>query len=218
MLRIRNRFQPILDLQKEAIEKKGILPQEWNVYEAIIEKKYSDHDVKRRLFNLVVFTISRDLCPIARVYYQKYFINKDKFFWEMTLVKPSTLLFKNGDAKHQISGEYDLLLAASNPNISVIANNIQGFDFGIFFYEKYSNIPQLINGISTFKNQITNKSKMKDGTKNIIAACIMVSGLILASIIYAYSTRYTIISDKFGYGKKIDNWSGTYVKLKEVEK
>lgn len=32
--------------------------------------------------------------------------------------------------------------------------------------------------------------EMKDGTKNIIAACILAFGLILSTFIYAYSNRY----------------------------
>jgi len=59
--------------------------------------------------------------------------------------------------------------------------------------------------------------KLTEGTKNIIAACIIAFGFIVASIIYAYSTRYTIISDRFGFGKKIDSWSGTYIELKEAK-
>lgn len=33
---------------------------------------------------------------------------------------------------------------------------------------------------------------MKDGNKNIIAACILAFGLIVASIFYAFANRYEI--------------------------
>lgn len=49
---------------------------------------------------------------------------------------------------------------------------------------------------------------MKDGTKNIIAACVLAFGLIVSSIIYAISTRYSVSTD--GPPKRIDNWHGTF--------
>lgn len=46
---------------------------------------------------------------------------------------------------------------------------------------------------------------MSDNTRNIIIACIIATGLILSTIIYAFSTRYVI--DK---PIRIDKWTGTY--------
>jgi len=53
---------------------------------------------------------------------------------------------------------------------------------------------------------------MKDGTRNIIAACILAFGLIVSSIIFAYSNRYEIVKIPDGYMIKVDKWSGTMSK------
>ena len=56
---------------------------------------------------------------------------------------------------------------------------------------------------------------MKDGTKNIIAACILAVGLIVSTLIYAYSTRYELTTG--AYGRKIDKWTGTFEYLERAK-
>ena len=48
--------------------------------------------------------------------------------------------------------------------------------------------------------------------KNLLSAIILAVGLIVASVIYAYSTRYVIRE----YGR-IDKWNGTIEMLKVIE-
>ncbi len=49
--------------------------------------------------------------------------------------------------------------------------------------------------------------------KNIIAACIVAIGLISASLIYAYSTRYEIVKTP-DLIVKVDRWTGKFENLK----
>lgn len=54
---------------------------------------------------------------------------------------------------------------------------------------------------------------MKDGTKNIIAACILVLGLILSTIIYAYSNRHEIVRIPDSGIYRVDKWNGTIARI-----
>lgn len=79
------------------------------------------------------------------------------------------------------------------------------------YFEKYRlryKIKKAEERLSEIEGQIKPRTPMKDSTKNIIAACIIALGLIISTIIYAYSTRYQI--EKF---VRIDKWKGTYQKL-----
>lgn len=74
----------------------------------------------------------------------------------------------------------------------------------------------LVKLVRLIKNRILKttpiKIEMKDGTKNIIAACILALGMIVASIIYAYSSRYTV-----DMPLRIDKWKGTYQQMKHID-
>ncbi len=50
-----------------------------------------------------------------------------------------------------------------------------------------------------------NKNDMKDGTKNIIAACILMIGLIVAGFLYAFANRYEI--DQRHPAQRFDKWT-----------
>ncbi len=55
---------------------------------------------------------------------------------------------------------------------------------------------------------------MKEGTKNIVSALIIALGLIIASVIYAYSNRYDV--EKSGmYPRRFDKWNNTYEWINE---
>ena len=55
---------------------------------------------------------------------------------------------------------------------------------------------------------------MKEGTKNIIAACILAFGMILCAVIFAYSSRYEIVSH-YPYKYRVDRWTGTEIEVSE---
>lgn len=54
---------------------------------------------------------------------------------------------------------------------------------------------------------------MKNLDKNIVAACILALGLILSTIIYAYSNRYEIIRVPESGIFKVDKWNGTIARV-----
>ena len=58
---------------------------------------------------------------------------------------------------------------------------------------------------------------MKDATKNIIAACILAVGLIISTVIYAYSNRYSVEHRDYSKPVRFDKWNGTYQFMKEVK-
>lgn len=58
---------------------------------------------------------------------------------------------------------------------------------------------------------------MKNVDKNIIAALILALGLILSTVIYAYSTRYDIVKIPDGYMLKVDKWNGTISKCEFIK-
>ena len=51
---------------------------------------------------------------------------------------------------------------------------------------------------------------MKNGTKNIIAACILGISLIISSFIFAYSNRYEVDANY-----RTDKWTGTYIDMND---
>lgn len=81
------------------------------------------------------------------------------------------------------------------------------------YFEKYrlrSTIKKAQERLAEIEGQIKPHIPMTDNTRNIIIACIITSGLILSTIIYAFSTRYVI--DK---PIRIDRWTGTYQMIKK---
>lgn len=81
------------------------------------------------------------------------------------------------------------------------------------YFEKYrlrSTIRKAQERLAEIEGQIKPHIPMTDNTRNIIIACIVTSGLILSTIIYAFSTRYVI--DK---PIRIDRWTGTYQMIKK---
>lgn len=54
--------------------------------------------------------------------------------------------------------------------------------------------------------------KVTETNKNIIAATIIALGFIVASIIYAYSNRYTTQSFI-----RVDNWTGKFKTIEKVD-
>lgn len=51
--------------------------------------------------------------------------------------------------------------------------------------------------------------KIIEWNKNILAACIIAMGMIVASVIYAYSTRYEIVQSNRGGILRVDKWDGS---------
>lgn len=199
---LKNKYQPIKELQNEAIKRHGKLKSGWNVIEAIRSKKFSEDDVRKRIFNLIVanYDLFSGLVFTRIVYFQKRHFENANFLWEMTFVKPSEQAFLNGEAKYIMDSNFDKVAINYNKENSVLIV-LQAHTHIIFFNEKYEDIPKLINKLPIIKRQ----TYMKEGTKNIIAALIIGISIIVSAVIYAYSTRWEINNNG---SARIDKWTG----------
>lgn len=198
----KNKYQSIKDLQNEAIKRHGELKSGWNVIEAIRSKKFSEDDVRKKVYNLFVanYSISGDLGLTKIVYFQKRHFENSNSLWEMTFVKPSEQAFLDGEAKYIMDSNYDEVALNYNKENSILLVLQERTRF-IFFNEKYADIPKLINKVSITKR----KTYMKEGSKNIIAALIIGISIIVSAVIYAYSTRWEINNNG---SARIDKWTG----------
>lgn len=75
-----------------------------------------------------------------------------------------------------------------------------------------SEIPNIINNLEYYKEMNGKKLNSKTVDKNIIIAIILAFGMIVSTIIYAYSNRYTVVKLI-----RIDKWTGTYQVITKAE-
>ena len=133
--------------------------------------------------------------------------------WETTFQVTSEEL-KNGTIKRKITGEYHLLITKSDWSNSIIIE-LEKHDIAVFFDDKYSNIPSIINNFNPTKDQNNNKNKlsMKKPTSTFwICFSIILVGLLFCGTYYFVNKdngRYEydsglIIDKKTGEARQIE--------------
>lgn len=204
---LKDPFAPILEFQEEIKRLGGDVLANYDVYEAIVNSRDSI-EVSNRLLNLIYNNYGDEFQKMFRIR-KAYYLKNSESVYQITVDRPSEKAIEDGEAKPKISLKDSQLITVLNPYNSVLIERQNG-DMAIIFNETYSNVAQIINNSkSTIDNKtIFETPKMKDGTKNIIAACILALGLIIASCIYAFSNRYEVNTD--GPPKRIDHWHGTF--------
>jgi len=212
------RYQQIKKLQQKAIAIDSVYGKT-DLIQAIKNKSIDDKTFIRKIYSMAFR--SGSLNERIRVYYELEQVSPRVFNWNIKLDKPSDSLFVDGSARFKINDGYHRSFIKPDLNKYVFVENGDD-DYLISFKDEFSLIPSLIRDFSIFKNKILEtdnkksyskvqllykfkKFKLKDGTKNIIAALILAFGLILASFIYAYANRYSV-----DMPLRIDKWNGTY--------
>ena len=202
-LKMNNKYEPILKLQRIANEKEKGFPYKYKVYESIVNKSEPEVEIIRGIFTIA--HLANALVDMKRVYYKKEHFHTG-FNWKMVLNKPDIESYHDGSARNKIDNGYHNCINKPDLTKYVLVDNLSS-DLLITFKDEYSSIPKIISEFQIFKT-VKKQVAMSNGNKNIIAALILAVAIIGASVIIAYSNaysnRYKLIDNGFAI---VDTWT-----------
>jgi hypothetical protein len=203
-------YLPVFEFQEELKSRGLIITESMDFHKSLIVSN-DINESKNILYNLVKEGFIKvrfiDLFDIRPIFYLKRIKIPGNHEWETTFQFSSDEL-KNGTIKEKITGEYHLLKTKSDCHNSIIIE-LEKQDIAVFFKDKYSNIPPIINNLNPTKTQ--NKSMKRFKIEKPTSTFWLCFSIILVGLLFC-GTYYFVNKDNGRYeyqsGLVIDKKTG----------